>query len=82
MPSDDVQTEAPQGLQGILTDNFFYFFLKLRKNRVQKVVAAINERFPELVQTHVYRTNHHLHGSVDPEAAGDDLAASRAMGLS
>ena len=47
MPSDDVHTEEPKSLQSILTDNFFYFFLKLRKNRVQKVVAAINERFPE-----------------------------------
>jgi hypothetical protein len=47
MPSDDVHTDEPKSLQSILTDNFFYFFLKLRKNRVQKVVATINERFPE-----------------------------------
>jgi hypothetical protein len=47
MPSDIVHTDEPKSLQGILTDNFFYFFLKLRKNRVQKVVAAINDRFPE-----------------------------------
>jgi hypothetical protein len=47
MPSDEVRTEEPKSLQSVLTDNFFYFFLKLRKNRVQKVVAAINERFPE-----------------------------------
>jgi hypothetical protein len=47
MPIDDVRTDEPKSLQGMLTDNFFYFFLKLRKNRVQKVVASINERFPE-----------------------------------
>ncbi len=47
MPQDVVHAEEPKSLQGILTDNFFYFFLKLRKNRVQKVVAAVNEQFPE-----------------------------------
>ena len=47
MPSDDTHTDEPKSIQSVLTDNFFYFFLKLRKNRVQKVVAAINERFPE-----------------------------------
>jgi hypothetical protein len=47
MPPDDVQTDKAKSLQSILTDNFFYFFLKLRKNRVQNVVASINERFPE-----------------------------------
>jgi hypothetical protein len=47
MPQDDVRTEEPKSLQSILTDNFFYFFLSLRKNRVQKVVEAINDRFPE-----------------------------------
>jgi hypothetical protein len=47
MPQDDVRTDEPQSLQSILTDNFFYFFLSLRKNRVQKVVEAINDRFPE-----------------------------------
>jgi hypothetical protein len=47
MPSDDVRTDEPKSLQGILTDNFFYFFLKLRKGRIRSVVAAINERFSE-----------------------------------
>jgi beta-lactamase superfamily II metal-dependent hydrolase len=27
----------------------------------------IMERFPELVRTHVYRTNHHVHGSISKE---------------
>jgi hypothetical protein len=30
-----------------MTDDFFYFFLRLRKNRIRKVVADINARFPE-----------------------------------
>jgi|UniRef100_A0A7V6A0R0 hypothetical protein len=47
MPPDDGHTDEPRSIQSLLTDNFFYFFLRLRKNRVQKVVAAINERFPE-----------------------------------
>ena len=47
MPQDGVRTDEPKSLQSILTDNFFYFFLSLRKARVQKVVAAINARFPE-----------------------------------
>jgi hypothetical protein len=37
---------APQ-LQSRLTDDFFYFFLRLRKDRIRKVVADINARFPE-----------------------------------
>jgi hypothetical protein len=40
-------TPAPVELQSRLTDDFFYFFLRLRKDRVRKVVAAINARFPE-----------------------------------
>jgi hypothetical protein len=47
MSQDGVRTDDPQSLQSMLTDNFFYFFLSLRKNRVQDVVAAINARFPE-----------------------------------
>ncbi len=47
MPKDDPRSEEPQSLQSVLTDNFFYFFLSLRKPRVQKVVEAINARFPE-----------------------------------
>ena len=33
--------------QSRLTDDFFYFFLRLRKDRVRKVVADINDRYPE-----------------------------------
>ena len=36
-----------QHLQSILTEEFFYFFLRLRKARVCKVVEAIQTRFPE-----------------------------------
>ncbi len=34
-------------LQSQLTDDFFYFFLRLRKERVRKVVAAVKVRCPE-----------------------------------
>jgi hypothetical protein len=47
MANDIVPAEETPNSQSVLTDNFFYFFLSLRKNRIQKVVAAINERFPE-----------------------------------
>ena len=47
MPRDDSPAGNPQGLQSILTDNFFYFFLSLRKGRVLKVVEAVNAEFPE-----------------------------------
>jgi hypothetical protein len=30
-----------------LTDDFFYFVLRLRKDRIRKAVADINARFPE-----------------------------------
>jgi hypothetical protein len=30
-----------------MTDAFFYFFLRLRKDRIRKVVADSNARFPE-----------------------------------
>lgn len=33
--------------QSRLTDDFFYFFLRLRKDRIRKVVADVNARFPE-----------------------------------
>ncbi len=33
--------------QSRLTDDFFYFFLRLRKDRIRKVVADINDRYPE-----------------------------------
>lgn len=38
---------SPSKLQSRLTDDFFYFFLRLRKDRIRKVVANINARFPE-----------------------------------
>lgn len=38
---------APSKLQSRMTDDFFYFFLRLRKDRIRKVVADINARFPE-----------------------------------
>ncbi|MEJ2070376.1 MAG: hypothetical protein P8X58_08205 [Syntrophobacterales bacterium] len=44
MPADDLPAEDPQSL---LTDNFFYFFLRLRKGQVRKVVETINDRFPD-----------------------------------
>jgi hypothetical protein len=47
MPQANAPTEEPKSLQSVLTDNFFYFFLSLRKNRIQKVVEAINARFQE-----------------------------------
>ena len=40
------EPDAP-ALQTRLTDDFFYFFLRLRKDRVRKVVADVNARFPE-----------------------------------
>jgi len=39
--------DEPQSVQSVLTDNFFYFFLSLRKGRIEKIVEAINSRFPE-----------------------------------
>ena len=44
MPADDL---SDQGLQSLLTENFFYFFLRLRKGHVRKVVESINARFPD-----------------------------------
>jgi len=40
------EPEAPS-LQTRLTDDFLYFFLRLRKDRIRKVVANINVRFPD-----------------------------------
>jgi hypothetical protein len=37
---------AKPALQSRLNDDFFYFFLRLRKDRIRKVVADINARFP------------------------------------
>ena len=47
MPKDDSHTGKSQSLQSVLTDNFFYFFLSLRKGRVLKVVEAVNSQFSE-----------------------------------
>ncbi len=33
--------------QSVLADQFFYFFLRLRKDRIRKVVDAVNERYPQ-----------------------------------
>lgn len=44
MATDD----APfQDTQSMLTDEFFYFFLRLRKARIRVVVEAIRVRFPD-----------------------------------
>ena len=34
-------------MQSQLTDDFFYFFLRLRKDRIRKVVAVVKSRCPE-----------------------------------
>ena len=36
----------PASLQSILADQFFYFFLRLRKDRIRKVVDALNVHYP------------------------------------
>ena len=36
-----------ENLQSLLAYNFFYFFLRLRKGHVRKVVEVINNRFPD-----------------------------------
>jgi hypothetical protein len=36
-----------QNTQDILTENFFYFFLRLRKGHVRKVVETMNARYPD-----------------------------------
>jgi hypothetical protein len=38
---------VPSKRQSRMTDDFFYFFLRLRKDRIRKVVADVNARFPE-----------------------------------
>jgi len=42
MPGQDTVAK-----QDILHDKFFYFFLRLRKDRIRKVVAAVNNSYPE-----------------------------------
>jgi hypothetical protein len=43
------QVNAPPetDMQSVLTEEFFYFFLRLRKARVRKVVEALQARCPE-----------------------------------
>jgi hypothetical protein len=33
--------------QSVLVDQFLYFFLRLRKDRIRRVVDAVNERYPQ-----------------------------------
>jgi len=42
MPAQDLASR-----QSILTDQFFYFFLRLRKKRIRAVVEAVNISYPE-----------------------------------
>jgi uncharacterized protein (DUF697 family) len=44
MPAENLPMENSQGM---LTENFFYFFLRLRKGHVRKVVEAMNARYPD-----------------------------------
>ena len=41
------QAQAVQNVQSQTTDEFFYFFLRLRKDRVRKVVRRLKTQFPE-----------------------------------
>ncbi len=45
MPDENLPAE--NDLQSLLTENFFYFFLRLRKGHVRKTVETMNLRFPE-----------------------------------
>lgn len=40
-------TQQPPRQQSLLADQFFYFFLRLRKSRIRKVVEAVNAAHPE-----------------------------------
>lgn len=42
MPAQDLATP-----QSMLADQFFYFFLRLRKARIRAVVQAVNSSYPE-----------------------------------
>ncbi len=39
--------DTPEKAQSLLTEQFFYFFLRVRKSQVRKVVDAVNKRYPE-----------------------------------
>jgi hypothetical protein len=41
-----MSAQDPVAQQSILTDKFLYFFLRLRKERIRKVVDAINKSYP------------------------------------
>lgn len=41
------QVEPTRNPQSILTEEFLYFFLRVRKDRIRKVVAAVNTRYPD-----------------------------------
>jgi hypothetical protein len=41
MPDKD-----PTSRQSILADQFFYFFLRLRKERIREIVQVVNDRYP------------------------------------
>jgi hypothetical protein len=42
----DRQTAGPT-LQGLATDQFFYFFLRLRKSEIRRTVQALRARYPD-----------------------------------
>ncbi|HYA42234.1 MAG TPA: hypothetical protein VEF34_13080 [Syntrophobacteraceae bacterium] len=42
-----MQIQDPASRQSILADQFFYFFLRLRKERIRKVVDAVNAAYPD-----------------------------------
>lgn len=41
------QVEPIRNPQSFLTEEFLYFFLRVRKDRIRKVVAAVNTRYPD-----------------------------------
>ena len=47
MRYNDMAARDAISRQGILADQFFYFFLRLRKDRIRKVVNAVNTSYPD-----------------------------------
>jgi hypothetical protein len=45
-PTDDRQTTG-QTPQGLATDQFFYFFLRLRKSEIRRTVQTLRARYPD-----------------------------------
>jgi len=43
---NDSVAKLPENSQDILTDQFLYFFLRVRKSRIRKVVEALNASHP------------------------------------